>query len=80
MTILLPLLALLPTALFACYYYKTKLNINLITSILWGLYIVYEYTMTCGHVCIRVDLIILYPMLFTISIFAIIKTLKKYKN
>jgi hypothetical protein len=80
-----PLIAILPAVLFGWFYLKTKKGINLIVALLWGAYAIYEYAMKLNFLCsggcnIRVDLLLLYPLLLMTTIFAVISTIRWYKN
>ena len=83
MSILLaPFFAIIPSIIFACYYHKTKLRINFQVAIFWGVYGVYEYTVQTysADSNIRVDLLVLYPLLVATSLYAIIKTVLVFEN
>ena len=73
-----PWLALIPAVLFAVLYILSKLRLTLIASIIWLAYTVYEYGMyfriLCSGECnIRIDLLLIYPVLLTLTVVAAIK-------
>lgn len=72
-----PWLALLPAALFALLYRRSRRTLVAGVAVLWLGYAVYEYAMhrrwLCGGECnIRVDLLLLYPVLIVASAAALI--------
>jgi len=72
-----PLLALLPAALFAVLYRASGRRWAGAATVLWLLYTFYEYGMhrrwLCSGECnIRIDLLLLYPVLWIVSIAAVI--------
>ena len=80
-----PFIAVLPAVIFAWFYLITKKSINLITAILWGAYAIYEYAMKLRILCsgecnIRVDLLLIYPLLLIASVFAITSIIRWLKN
>jgi hypothetical protein len=75
--IIAPYLALIPAAILFFCYKKSKRGINLIAVVLWVIYSVYESGMMLRILCkgecnIRVDLLVIYPVLIIISIFAVV--------
>jgi hypothetical protein len=75
--IIAPYLALIPAAMFFWFYKKSKRKSSLIAVILWGIYSVYESGMMLRILCtgecnIRIDLLVIYPVLIIISIFALV--------
>lgn len=84
--IIAPYLALLPSAFFYYLYFKSKKRrLILITVILWFLYSIYESGMMLRILCtgecnIRIDLLLIYPLLILISVSAIINYIKWKKN
>jgi len=73
-----PWLALIPAVLFAVLYMLSKVRLTLIASIIWLVYSVYEYGMyfriLCSGECnIRIDLLLIYPVLLTLTVVAAIK-------
>lgn len=77
-----PYLALIPAIIFGFIYFKNKNKVVLWSAISWTLYGIYEelnlLRITCTGECnIRIDLFLIYPILIIISVFAIIKSLKK---
>ena len=76
-----PWLALIPAALFLVAYEMTKRGLAFWTSMLWILYAVYEFGMKrrwlCSGECnIRVDLLLVYPVLALLSLVAAIQALR----
>jgi hypothetical protein len=72
-----PLLALLPAAAFAVLYRASSRRLVGAAAVLWLLYAFYEYGMRrrwlCSGECnIRVDLLLLYPVLWIVSLVAVI--------
>lgn len=72
-----PLLALLPAIVFLASFSASKHRILLIVGIVWLLYSFYElamkYRLLCSGECnIRIDLLVLYPVLLLASIVGIV--------
>ena len=72
-----PLLGLLPAAAFAVLYRASSRRLVGATAVLWFLYACYEYGMhrrwLCSGECnIRIDLLLLYPVLWLVSLAAAI--------
>jgi hypothetical protein len=75
--ILAPFLALVPTVIFVFLYQRSKRGLALITASLWGIYTIYEYAMKLRILCsgecnIRVDLLLIYPLLIFISLLSVV--------
>jgi hypothetical protein len=73
-----PWLALIPAIIFIALYWRSKLRLTVIASLAWFLYSIYEYGMylriLCSGECnIRVDLLLIYPVLLILSITSLIK-------
>lgn len=71
-----PLLAILPAVVFFFLYLWTKHRTARLASILWMLYVPYELAMKfrilCSGECnIRVDLLLIYPLLALVSMLAL---------
>jgi hypothetical protein len=71
-----PILALAPAVLFAYCYYASRAPITLVTAACWVAYSIYEYGMSvrlfCSGECnIRVDLLLLYPVLVGLSLMSV---------
>jgi len=80
-----PFLALIPALFFGFFYFKTKQKLVLSVFILWTIYALYEYGMKLRILCsgecnIRIDLLLIYPLLLVMSLIALIKIVKWYKN
>jgi len=74
--ILYPVLALLPVLVLGLFYFKSKNKLILITTVLWLLYMIYEelhlLRIVCSGECnIRIDLLLIYPVLIILSIISI---------
>lgn len=72
-----PYLALVPAALFAGLYIRCKRAVVLVAALAWLAYFPYEQAMKLRILCsgecnIRVDLLLLYPVLALLSVFAIV--------
>ena len=72
-----PFLALVPALLFAVMYFRCRRPIVLITALAWFAYFPYEQAMKLRILCsgecnIRVDLLLLYPLLALMSVLAIV--------
>ena len=68
-----PFLAIVPIALFSILFYVSKSRFALIAAILWLAYLPYEYSMKLRILCsgdcnIRIDLLVLYPVLLAASV------------
>lgn len=75
--ILAPLVGLIPTIIFSVFYFKQKRWPILTAAIFWGVYTVYEFLMHARILCsgecnIRVDLLVIYPLIWVVSIIAIV--------
>lgn len=72
-----PYYALVPTLLFAYFYLQSKQKFILTSSLLWLLYMFYEFGMKlhilCHGECIRIDLLVVYPILIVVSIIVLVK-------
>jgi hypothetical protein len=72
-----PFLAFVPAAIFATMYWRLHGRTSLAAASAWGLYGVYEYgnylRLTCSGECnIRVDMLLLAPLLIAISCAALL--------
>src|SRR2546430_12208661 len=72
-----PLLALVPVMLFFFLFSISRKRFLLVTMILWLAYVPYEYGMKfrilCSGECnIRIDLLLLYPVLLVVSLVALV--------
>ena len=72
-----PWLALVAAASFAGLWQTCRKRVVLVTAWLWAAYCVYEYLMTARVLCsgecnIRVDLLIVYPLMLAASLWALI--------
>jgi len=75
--ILAPFLALVPAIVFTCLYAISKRFFILLTGLLWLVYMFYETAMKLRILCsgecnIRVDLLLIYPLLLATSAIATI--------
>ncbi len=71
-----PSLALIPAALFAALYFRCRRSIILAAMLVWLGYFPYEQAMKLRLLCsgecnIRVDLLLLYPLLLVVSVLAV---------
>jgi hypothetical protein len=72
-----PYLALVPASLFAGLYFRCRRAVVLVAALAWLAYFPYEQAMKLRILCsgecnIRVDLLLLYPILALLSVFAIV--------
>ncbi len=79
MTVLIeyPFLALAPAVLFFALFLISRVRLISVTAILWLAYLVYEYAirfrLLCSGDCnIRVDLLLMYPVLIAASIASLV--------
>ena len=80
-----PAAALVPAALFALGFFLKKGALTGLASVLWILYAGYEalmkFRVLCSGECnIRVDLLVLYPSLFLVSLAAIVEFLLRRRK
>jgi hypothetical protein len=80
-----PAAGLVPAALFAAGFFLKKGPLAGLAAVLWALYAGYEFLMKfrllCSGECnIRVDLLVLYPALFLVSVAAIVEFLARKKK
>jgi hypothetical protein len=71
-----PWLALAPVAAFAALYARSRATSALAAALAWLGYLPYEYAMKLRWLCsgecnIRVDLLVLYPLLLLVSLIAV---------
>jgi len=72
-----PLLALAPAVLFFALFLISKVRLISITAALWLAYMVYEYAIKARLLCsgdcnIRIDLLLMYPVLIAASVASLI--------
>ena len=72
-----PLLAFIPAAVFAALYFVNRRAAILVAAMCWALYATLETLnkarITCSGECdIRVDLLVIYPVLWIVSIAAVV--------
>jgi len=77
-----PYLAFVPAVIFGVTYFRKRKTVIGITGILWLLYGLWEISImmriTCSGDCdIRVDLLLIYPVLLVLTIISIVKTFRK---
>ncbi len=80
-----PLMALLPAVLFAAVYIRCKRRVAMLASLAWLAYFPYERAMKLRILCsgecnIRVDLLLLYPLLMLLSVLTIRAYLKSKRG
>jgi hypothetical protein len=68
-----PILALAPAVAFGLLFTTRKAPLSLATAVAWMAYAIYEYGMDVRLLCtgecnIRVDLLLIYPMLVALSL------------
>ena len=72
-----PALALVPAAVFGYFYIRGRRRVVLVTALLWLAYFPYELGMKLRILCsgecnIRVDLLLLYPVLLLLTVVSIV--------
>jgi hypothetical protein len=80
--ILYPWLALLIAAGFGALWFARRGRSAAIAGILWAFYFIYESLMQARVLCsgecnIRVDLLLLYPLLLVVSVLALVGSLRR---
>lgn len=79
-----PWIAFIATFLFFVLWRTNPLRSSLIAALAWLSYGIYElsifFRLTCGTNCIRVDLLVIYPLLLFISLWAFISALRRLKS
>lgn len=83
--ILAPLAGLVPTIIFLTFYFKQKHGPILLVAIIWAAYTVYEFLMHARILCtgecnIRVDLLVIYPLILAVSIIAIVSIFRSRRS
>jgi len=83
--ILAPLAGLVPTIIFSVFYFKNKRWPILLAAILWAAYTIFEYLMHARILCsgecnIRVDLLVIYPLIWAVSIMAIVSIFRSRRS
>lgn len=74
--------ALSAAALFAVLFWNRRHRTSLLAAVLWALYGLYEYAMKMRILCsgdcnIRVDLLVIWPLLLIITAKAIFSALRR---
>ena len=72
-----PLLTLVPAVLFLYLFSVSKSRLILVTGLSWLAYVPYEYGMKLRLLCsgecnIRVDLLLIYPLLIVLSLASLV--------
>lgn len=72
-----PLLALMPAVVFFGFYRASRRRVTLVAAVVWVAYAAYELAMRrrwlCSGECnIRVDLLLIYPMLAVMSLIGLV--------
>lgn len=80
-----PWLALVPAALFAWLYVRRRFALALVAALAWLIYGAYETGMALRWLCtgecnIRVDLLVIYPVLLLVSLAGIAPALWKRRS
>lgn len=83
--ILFPVLALAIGSIFLRLYLKKKTRFSLSSALLWFLYFIYETLIQMRILCtvecnIRIDLLIIYPVLLALSLLAVYFYYRKQKQ
>lgn len=79
------MLALLPAFVFVLVYWRTRRRSALVAAIAWLAYTLYEEAMRrrilCSGECnIRVDLLLLYPLLVVISLISVVSAVRWWRR
>jgi len=79
--IIAPFAALIPAGIFSWLYIKSSKWSCLATALLWFIYTLYEFGMytriLCSGECnIRIDLLLIYPLLLLTSLWAIVSFIR----
>ena len=80
-----PLLALAPAALLLALYLETRSRACLLAMVGWLLYCMYEESVRrrilCSGACdVRVDLLLLYPLLTTLSLAGLLGAAVRFRS
>jgi hypothetical protein len=72
-----PFLAVIPAALFALAFARCRKSGILVAALAWLAYLPYELAMKLRILCsgecnIRIDLLLIYPFILSLSVFAIV--------
>ncbi|WMY74603.1 hypothetical protein RHD99_01045 [Buttiauxella selenatireducens] len=74
-----PWIAFVAALLFFVLWRLHPKRSSMVAALAWLIYGIYEFTiffrLTCDDTCIRVDLLVLYPLLLLISLWAFIAAL-----
>jgi hypothetical protein len=77
-----PLLAIVPSVVFLAAYGATRRRLTAAAGLAWLLYAAYEMAMRLRWLCtgecnIRVDLLLIYPLLAFLSVVAIVSAIRR---
>jgi hypothetical protein len=80
-----PWLALVPAALLFALWRRSDRRVAAIAALAWAIYAPYEFAMKARWLCsgecdIRVDLLLLYPLLLVLTVTAIIAAIRTPRN
>jgi hypothetical protein len=80
-----PWLVIAPVLLFVALYWRSRHRAALIAAVLWAGYGLYEEGMRRRILCtgecnIRVDLLLIYPILFAVSLLAILRAVRSLRR
>ncbi len=80
-----PWLALVASGFFALMWLTRRATLTLLVALLWACYSYYEYLMLTRVLCtgecnIRIDLLLIYPVLFVLSFVAVVKNIRAHKR
>jgi hypothetical protein len=83
--LVLPFTAIIPAGIFAWLFWRSRSLLCLLSSVVWLMYTVYEYGMYLRILCtgecnIRIDLLLIYPILLLSSLLAIAGHILKRKH
>ena len=77
-----PLAALVPAALLGLAFFRNRKPLIAVTALLWLGYSIYEYLMKARVLCsgecnIRVDLLLIIPLLWILTIVAVVQFFRR---
>ncbi len=80
-----PWLALIPAGLFAFLFIRGRRTVSFVAALVWLAYVPYEYAMKLRLLCsgecnIRVDLLLIYPVLVILSVLAVVAFFRRKRG
>lgn len=80
-----PWLALIASGLFAVLWLKTRSKMTALVALLWACYSGYEFLMQARVLCtgecnIRIDLLLIYPVLLVVSIVSLVNSILAHRR